>query len=139
MPNTSTKKRVKDGLLITVGEDRSIIPASDTSLDIYRPDDRDLRILMDRAVTEDDWVDIFSKAREMALSGGQVGIKAMDFLAKYRFGLPAQMTRPENEGVKQITVVEVIRAQGSPKTELKDEPLSEPPKKVEEAPSDVPF
>ena len=110
--DTSTKKRVKDGLLVTVAEDRSIIPVSDASLDLYRPDDRDLRILMDKAVTEDDWIDIFSKAREMALSGGQVGVKAMDFLAKYRFGLPSQMTRPENEKQKPIQIIEIYKSSG---------------------------
>jgi len=112
MPKVSTRKR-SDGLVILNPEE--------TDLDIYRPDDRDLRILMDRAVTEEDWMLIFIKAKEMALDGGQVGVKAMEFLAKYRFGLPAQMTRADGDRGTKITVVEVIRSQGSPQTKLVEE------------------
>lgn len=119
MPKTKTlpKSTRADGLIILNPEEAS----RGTDLDIYRPDDRDLRILMDRAVTEEDWMLIFIKAKEMALNGGQVGVKAMEFLAKYRFGLPAQMTRADGDKGTKITVVEVVRSQGSPQTKLVEE------------------
>ena len=126
MPKLSTKKRT-DGLVI-ISEEQSLLP------DIYRPDDRDLRILLDRAVTESDWVALFQKAKDMAFSGGQTGIKAMEFLAKYRFGLPAQMTAPQSDRQVPITVIEVMRGlpvgkeeqiEPSPKLEDKVEEVAE--------------
>ena len=126
MPKLSTKKRT-DGLVI-ISEEQSLLP------DIYRPDDRDLRILLDRAVTESDWVALFQKAKDMAFSGGQTGIKAMEFLAKYRFGLPAQMTAPQSDRQVPITVIEVMRGLPVGKEKIVE---SIPSPKLEDAPAEV--
>ena len=110
MPKTSTKSQSP-----TILSDAELMEsAHPQAVEIYRPDDRDLRLLMDRAVTEGDWHNIFVKAREIALSGGQVGIKAMEFLAKYRFGLPAQMTRDDGEKQKPIQVIEIYKGNAPP-------------------------
>ena len=87
--------------------------------EVYVPDDRDLRLLMDRAVDEDDWVAIFNTAKTMALAGGQVGVKAMEFLAKYRFGLPAQMVNQTVQKAKPIEMVEIVTGNSVEKIENK--------------------
>ena len=127
MPKTSTKSP-------TILSDAELMEsAHPRAVEIYRPDDRDLRLLMDRAVTEGDWHNIFVKAREIALSGGQVGIKAMEFLAKYRFGLPAQMTRDDGEKQAEIRIVEIIKGNSVEQIENKAKPVKG------ESSSDVPF
>ena len=103
-------KRVRGGLLVSS-------PSDSTTAIAIHPENlpaeqelqsADLKLLMDTAVNEDDWIDIFRKAKEMALSGGPTGVKAMEFLAKYRWGLPPQMLGLAVEQSK-ITIVEVVR------------------------------
>lgn len=113
MPSTATKKRVKDGLFVDENDaPTSVVPVSSAELEIYQPDDRDLRILMDKAVTEDDWHNVFSTLLGLATTGGQVGVKAAELLMKYRFGLPAQMSRGEAEQKQPIKIIEIYRGNG---------------------------
>lgn len=109
MPVTHTK-RVRGGLLVPS-------PSDSTTAIAIHPENlpaeqelqsADLKLLMDTAVNENDWIDIFRKAKEMALSGGATGVKAMEFLAKYRWGLPPQMLGLAVEQ-SRITIVEVMR------------------------------
>lgn len=133
MPKTSTRSRP-----VVISDAELAKSVSPQSVDVYRPDDRDLRILMDRAVTEDDWLSIFVKAKEIALGGGQVGIKAMDFLAKYRFGLPAAMTKQDEER-KPILMVEVVRGQTVvDEVENTHKPVAEEPPSAS-SDSEIPF
>ena len=107
MPPKPTRK-VSKGVLVS---QTNISSYPEASTEVYRPtDDRDLQILMDAAITEDDWRDVFIKAKEIALSGGMVGVKAMEFLAKYRWGMPATMTLASENAQAQITIVEVVRS-----------------------------
>lgn len=126
MPKTTTQS---PPVVISDAElSKSVSPQS---VDIYRPDDRDLRLLMDRAVTEEDWLSIFVTAKEIAFKGGQVGIKAMEFLAKYRFGLPATMTT-QKEAQKPIVMVEIVKGQTVEQIENHSKPV------VEETPTPAP-
>ena len=108
-------RRVRGGLIVSSQvasssqEATSIIRHPENLPAEQEEQDRDLKLLMDEAVTELDWLDIFRKAKEMALGGGQVGVKAMEFLAKYRWGLPAQMMGIGPGEQSKITIVEVVR------------------------------
>ena len=112
MSSTVTKKRVKDGLFVDENDTPTSVVSANAEIELYRPDDRDLRILMDKAVTEDDWHNVFSTLLGLATAGGQVGVKAAELLMKYRFGLPAQMSRGEAEQKQPIKIIEIYRGNG---------------------------
>src|SRR3990167_10425176 len=97
------RKKIKDGVVVS---DTNVAPYSPQS-PIERPtqDVEDLRYLMDTAVSPDDWTAIFRKAKDMSFEGN---IKAMEFLAKYRWGIPATMTLEQGERRENITIVEVV-------------------------------
>src|SRR3990167_9374583 len=99
------RKKIKDGVVVS---DTNVAPYSPQS-PIERPtqDVEDLKYLMDTAVSQDDWTAIFRKAKDMSFEGN---IKAMEFLAKYRWGIPATMTVDNNQKRENITIVEVIKA-----------------------------
>ena len=118
-----TKKRIRDGVIVNSDETTAVAVHPDNLPEEFFPDDRDLKLLLDKAITADDWHNVFRKALEMALEGN---IKAMEFIAKYRFGLPSMMVHHEGSQT-QINIVEVVRTQGSPKTELRDQALPEKP------------
>ena len=98
------RKKIKDGVVVS---DTNVAPYSPQS-PIERPtqDVEDLRYLMDTAVSPDDWTAIFRKAKDMSFEGN---IKAMEFLAKYRWGIPATMTLEQGERRENITIVEVVK------------------------------
>lgn len=120
-------KRARDG--IVVDEKRqatSLVVHPENLPEALAAADRDLKLLMDAAVTPDDWLDIFRTAKEMSFKGN---VKAMEFLAKYRWGLPATMIAA-TAGNAQITVIEVVRPNVAPTAELKEQTQlpTEPPK-----------
>ena len=98
------RKKIKDGVVVS---DTNVAPYSPQS-PIERPtqDVEDLRYLMDTDVSPDDWTAIFRKAKDMSFEGN---IKAMEFLAKYRWGIPATMTLEQGERRENITIVEVVK------------------------------
>lgn len=66
----------------------------------------DLRRMIDCAITEQDWISIFSKFRGMAMDGN---LKAAEFLAKYRFGMPPSMGQVVDKTSTGIKVLEVVK------------------------------
>ena len=120
MPRTLLK-HVRDGMIVDEKQTISIATHPENLPEELAADDRDLKLLMDSAVTPDDWLDIFRTAKSMSLSGN---VKAMEFLAKYRWGLPAQMIAA-TIGNARITVIEVVRPNVVPIAEL--EKPSQPP------------
>ena len=109
MPRKATRT-VSNG--VVVNPTSVSIPNTSAIPDIYSSNtDRDLKILMDRAVTESDWVMVFKTALDMSLGGGMIAVKAMEFLARYRWGMPPTMTIAADNANAQITIVEVIRPQ----------------------------
>ena len=126
MPRTLLK-HVRDGMIVDEKQTISIATHPENLPEELAADDRDLKLLMDSAVTPDDWLDIFRTAKSMSLSGN---VKAMEFLAKYRWGLPAQMIAA-TAGNARITVIEVVRPNVAPMAELKEaipKSPTEPPK-----------
>ena|SRR3990167_4046594 len=88
-------------------DENTSVSLTETQLRIMvKPQVQDIRALIDRAVTEDDWLDIIRVYKNLALAGDK---KAADFLAKYRFGLPAQMVQHSGKIGTGITIVEVVR------------------------------
>ena len=143
MPRKATHK-VSGGVLVNP-TDIQVTSRTGDSSDIYRPtDSRDLTILLDKAVTTDDWYEIFKKALSMSLEGGMTGIKAMEFLARYRWGLPQMMTVANDSRQAPITVIEVVMPPVAAKVDgVQSElaPVTEIEKVIETATvdSDVPF
>ena len=74
----------------------------------------DLRRMIDCAITEQDWISIFSKFRGMAMDGN---LKAAEFLAKYRFGLPPTMGTVNDKVSAGIQIVEIIKTTMSRETQ----------------------
>lgn len=107
MPLRPARRKIKNS--VVVGEDTTGLAVYDSNLPAERPsqDVEDLKYLMDTAVTPDDWTAIFIKAKDMSIEGN---IKAMEFLARYRWGMPATMTADVGEKRQHITIVEVIKA-----------------------------
>src|SRR3990167_10402027 len=120
MPITrKTTRKIKDGVWVSDTNTTTAVAVHPGNLpEPFEPDAHDLRNLLDTAITEDDWKSIFRKALEMSLAGN---VKAMEFIAKYRWGLPAIMAAPQGNVQTSIHIVEVVRPnQGSVKTQLKD-------------------
>ena len=101
--------RLKKNALI-IAHDNSIsthatrIDIPDTEM--ITPQMMDMRKMIDAAITEQDWIDIFGVYRRLAISGDR---KAAEFIAKYRFGLPAQMGSQNEKDVSGITVLEIVK------------------------------
>lgn len=120
MPITrKTTRKIKDGVWVSDTHDTTAVAIHPNNLpEPFEPDTHDLRNLLDTAITENDWKAVFRKALEMSLEGN---VKAMEFIAKYRWGLPAIMSAPQGNVQTSIHIVEVVRPQtGSVKTQLKD-------------------
>ena len=66
----------------------------------------DLRRLIDKAVSEDDWLEIFRKAKNKALDGERLWA---EFLTKYRWGLPPQMVQHGGKVGAGVVIVEVTK------------------------------
>jgi len=97
-------KKVK-GMVVTSPPTSVLITEQQLNL-IVKPDIQDVRSLIDRAVTEDDWVDIIRVFKGQALRGDR---KSAEFLARYRFGSPPQMVQHSGKVNAGITIVEVVR------------------------------
>lgn len=102
MPNFYRK--VKEGVVIDASE-KSIIeaPSSTPKLPAAAID---LRRMIDAAVTEDDWIAIFSIAKGRALNGERLWA---EFLTKYRWGLPPQMVQHGGKINAGVVMVEVVK------------------------------
>ena len=100
MPTRKYTRKVKqlDGdeiqSISLIEPERAVAPA----------DTVDLRKLIDRAVSESDWLDIIGKAKSDALEGDK---PAREFLFKYRFGLPAPMSPVNDSPAGRILLIEV--------------------------------
>lgn len=66
----------------------------------------DLRRLIDRAISEDDWLAIFRMAKSKALDGERLWA---EFLTKYRWGLPPQMVQHGGKVGAGVVMIEVIK------------------------------
>lgn len=106
MPKLSPK--VKDALVVSSDPNTSVALTESQLKIIVKPSVEDVRSLIDRAITEDDWIDIIRVFREQALNGDR---KSAEFLAKYRFGLPPQMVQHSGKVGHGVTIVEVVRTE----------------------------
>ena len=100
MPTRKYTRKIKqldeDGIKsISILEPRTVAPTADTV---------DLRKLIDRAVSESDWLHIIGKAKLDALEGDK---PAREFLFKYRFGFPAPMAQANDVSAGKILLIEV--------------------------------
>ncbi len=105
MPKTRLKKSIASALIIDNPEQDAlgvVLPRS-REIEPFSPQAIDLRRLIDKAVTEDDWVMIITKAANEAKEGNR---SAREFLTKYRFGLPAPATQDNKTG-NIISIIEV--------------------------------
>ena len=67
----------------------------------------DLRRLLDKAISENDWLEIFRMAKGKALDGERLWA---EFLTKYRWGLPPQMVQHGGKVGAGVVIVEVIKS-----------------------------
>ncbi len=96
------KPAVKDGVIT---QSLAVIP--ELPQEVVSPQISDLRSLIDLAVTEDDWLAIFSQAKREALDGNA---RSREFLVKYRYGLPPQMVQHSGAVGMAVKIVEVVKA-----------------------------
>lgn len=66
----------------------------------------DLRRLIDKAISEDDWLAIFRMAKSKALDGERLWA---EFLTKYRWGLPPQMVQHGGKVGAGVVMIEVVK------------------------------
>lgn len=106
-------KSAKGGL-VNDGQ-TGIVSVSDSAQvpirEIFNPGDDNLKYLIDIAVTEGDWIAIFRRALDIALHGEKenMNLKAMEFLAKYKWGVPAPMVGPSAVPPTRVTIVEIVK------------------------------
>ena len=101
-------KRIKNSLIEEVVDDmsRAVIEASQ-SMPQLPAVAIDLRRMIDKAVSEDDWLAIFRMAKGKALDGERLWA---EFLTKYRWGLPPQMVQHGGKVGAGVVIVEVIKS-----------------------------
>ncbi len=106
MPRTRLKKSIASALVIDNPQQDAlgvVLPRSH-EIEPFSPQAIDLRRLIDKAVTEDDWIAIITKAASEAKEGNR---SAREFLTKYRFGLPAPASQDLKGGGNTIQIIEV--------------------------------
>lgn len=100
----SPRKQVVDGVIVESKSNTSlIVSTADAESMPLTPSTVDLRKMIDAAVSERDWIQMFQTARDAALNGDKA---SRDFLVKYRFGLPVA-TPPNQAQRKGVTVLEI--------------------------------
>lgn len=110
----SPRKTVVDGVIVESKSHSSLIVSTEDAESIpLTPSTVDLRKMIDMAVSETDWIQIFMNARTAALNGDKA---SRDFLVKYRFGLPVATPPVQNER-KGITILEVEKTRELPPEE----------------------
>ena len=101
-------KRIKNSLIEEIVDDmsRAVIEASQ-SMPQLPAVAIDLRQMIDKAVSENDWLEIFRMAKGKALDGERLWA---EFLTKYRWGLPPQMVQHGGKVGAGVVIVEVIKS-----------------------------
>lgn len=109
------KNKVVDGVIIDNPTSQSLIISEQKMDEItaLTPSTVDLHRMIDAAVSEDDWVEIFRVARMGALNGSKAD---REFLTKYRFGLPAPVQPTAAKG-SRISIVEIEKTSGESEVE----------------------
>lgn len=100
-------RKIKNSLIEEVVDDmsRAVIEASQ-SIPQLPAVAIDLRRMIDKAVSEEDWLAIFRMAKGKALEGERLWA---EFLTKYRWGLPPQMVQHGGKVGAGVVIVEVIK------------------------------
>ena len=101
-------RKIKNSLIEEVVDDmsRAVIEASQSEPQLPAVA-IDLRRMIDKAISENDWLEIFRMAKGKALDGERLWA---EFLTKYRWGLPPQMVQHGGKVGAGVVIVEVIKS-----------------------------